>query len=214
MKIPKETLTPVRRQKERAALTREKILLSANRIFVRDGFEAAKLDEIATAAGYTRGAFYANYKNKEELFVAVAGQQIANHISIAVESVRSKTGVKSKIHELLQNMSNTPEARTWVILMIEFSLFVLRHPEQKSQLLLLHEPCIKGAEAVFRDLYKEADRDPALSLSSIGIGFYSLIQGLILQEMVNGKRVTPKVTADLLKTYLHAVLGDESKPEE
>ena len=132
MKTPKEIIKPVRRQKERAALTRERILSSAQRIFVSDGFEAAKLDEIASTAGYTRGAFYANFKNKEELFVAVAGQQITNHISIAVGAVRSKSGVIPKVHELLQKMANTPESRDWVILMIEFSLFVLRHPEQKN----------------------------------------------------------------------------------
>jgi AcrR family transcriptional regulator len=213
MKMPKEILKPICRQKGRAARTREKIMSSAHRIFARDGFEAAKLDEIATAAGYTRGAFYANFKNKEELFVAVAGERIANHFSIAVESIRSKTGVKPKIHELLQNMVNTPEARTWVILMIEFSLFVLRHPEQKTHHLLLHEPCIKGAEIVFKELYKEADHNPPLPLAVIGVGFYALTQGLILQEMLNSKLVTPKVTASLLKTYLNAVIEDESKKE-
>lgn len=214
MKTPKKIIKPVRRQKERAALTRERILFSAQRIFVRDGFEAAKLDEIASTAGYTRGAFYANFKNKEELFVAVAGQQITNHISIAVGAVRSKSGVKPKVHEMLQKMANTPEARAWVILMIEFSLFVLRHPEQKNHLLLLYEPLIKGTETVFRDLYKEADRNPSLPLSVIGVGFYSFIQGLILQGMLNSKLVTPKVTTDLLKNYLHAALGDESKRGE
>jgi AcrR family transcriptional regulator len=213
MKKPKEILTPVRRQKERVALTREKILSSAHEIFVRDGFEAAKLDEIATAAGYTRGAFYANFKNKEELFVAVAGERIAKHISVAVECVRSKTGVKPKINELLQNMANTPEARTWVILMIEFNLFVLRHPAQKKHLLSLDAHCIEGAEIVFRELYKEVGHDPQLPLSVIGVGFYALTQGLILQEMLNSKLVTPKATTELLKAYLYAVIGDESKTE-
>ena len=184
MKTPKEITKPVRRQKERSTLTRERILSSAQQIFVRDGFEAAKLEDIASAAGYSRGSFYRNFKNKEELFVAVTGQQIENTISIAVKSVRSKTGVKPKIHELLQGMANTPEARTSVILMIEFSLFVLRHPEQKKHLLLLYEPLIEGIETIFRDLYKEVDHDPSLSLSTIGVGFYSLAQGLVLQEML------------------------------
>ncbi len=87
----KTTARPVRTQKERAALTREKILASAYKIFVRDGFEASKLEEIAAAAGYTRGAFYKRFKNKEELFVAVAGQQIEDHISKVLDGVHSGT---------------------------------------------------------------------------------------------------------------------------
>jgi AcrR family transcriptional regulator len=211
MKTTPKTIKPVRRQKERSALTRERILSSAQKIFVRDGFEAAKLEDIASDAGYTRGSFYRNFTNKEELFVAVAGKQIAAHVSIAVDAVRSKSGVKPKVQELLQKLASTPESRDWAILMIEFSLFVLRHPDQKKYLLSLYDPLIKGTEAVLRDLYTEAGHDPSHPLSVIGIGFYALIQGLLLQEMLNGKLVTPKVTEDRLKAYLHAELGIDSK---
>jgi AcrR family transcriptional regulator len=37
----------------------------------RDGFEAARLEDIAARAGRSRGAFYANYRDKEELFFAL-----------------------------------------------------------------------------------------------------------------------------------------------
>ena len=44
------------RQAMRTAETRKKLLAAAARIFARDGFEAARLEEIAFSAGYTRGA--------------------------------------------------------------------------------------------------------------------------------------------------------------
>ena len=207
-KLKEKSIRPVRRQRERVAATREKILASAQRIFARDGFEAAKLEEIACDAGYTRGAFYANYKNKEELFVAVAVLQIENHISIARKAVRSRTGIKSKIHEMLEKISNMPGARTWALLMIEFSLFVLRQPQRKKHLVSLYERLLKGVETVFEDLYKEADRKPLVPPSIMGIGFTSLVQGLVLQEMLNGDLITPKVSNELLSIYLHAILGE------
>ncbi len=207
-KINGTILRPVRRQEERVALTREKILSSAQRIFARDGFEAAKLEEIASDAGYTRGAFYANYKNKEELFVAVAGHQIGNRIAIALEAVRSKTDIESKIHELLQKISEMPETRTWALLMIEFSLFILRQPKRKKHVASLYDSLLKGVEEVFEDLYKSAERKPLLSPSIIGIGFTSLVQGIILQEILNGHLITPQVTNELISIYLHAVVGE------
>jgi len=206
--LTEKSLRPVRRQAERVALTRERIVSSAQRIFARDGFEAAKLEEIASDAGYTRGAFYANYKNKEELFVAVAGLQIENQISIALRAVRSKTGIQSKIDAILQQSSDMSEARTWVLLMIEFSLFVLRHPQRKKHLVSLYDRLLKGIETVFEDIHREIDRKPPVPLSIMGIGFYSLVQGLVLQEMLNANCVTPKVSTDLLGIYLHAVLGE------
>src|SRR5260221_13177568 len=62
------------RQVERTAPTRRKLLAAAETIFARDGFEAARLEDIAAGAGYTRGAFYANYGGKEEIFFALLEQ--------------------------------------------------------------------------------------------------------------------------------------------
>src|SRR5258708_12782333 len=56
------------RQAERTEATRRKLLAAAERIFARDGFEAARLEDIAAGAGYTRGAFYANFGGKEQIF--------------------------------------------------------------------------------------------------------------------------------------------------
>ena len=42
---------------------------------MRDGFEAARIEDIAAASGHTRGAFYANFETKEDLFLALLEQQ-------------------------------------------------------------------------------------------------------------------------------------------
>src|SRR3981189_3371420 len=59
------------RQAERTEATRQKLLAAAERIFARDGFEDARLVEVAAGAGVTRGAFYANYGGREEIFFAL-----------------------------------------------------------------------------------------------------------------------------------------------
>jgi AcrR family transcriptional regulator len=55
-------------QQARTDATRRKLLAAAENIFARDGFEAARLEDIAGLAGYTRGAFYANFQSKEDIF--------------------------------------------------------------------------------------------------------------------------------------------------
>ena len=68
-----KTTSATSRRQERAEVTRARLIQAAEKIFARDGFEAAKLEEIAADAGYTRGAFYANFDSKEDLFLALAG---------------------------------------------------------------------------------------------------------------------------------------------
>ena len=54
--------------KERRAETRRCLMASAARAFARHGLDRTSIDQVAEDAGYTKGAFYANFKNKKELF--------------------------------------------------------------------------------------------------------------------------------------------------
>ena len=64
---------------ESKARTREQLLDSAESVFARRGYTAATIEEISEGAGFSRGAFYANFADKSEVFLAIAeaGQQQA-----------------------------------------------------------------------------------------------------------------------------------------
>src|SRR5437764_13126384 len=72
-----EKLTPERRRE----LTRSTLIDAAADVFARRGFHAASLEEIAESAGFTRGAIYKNFDNKEELFYAVIERRIDAQLS-------------------------------------------------------------------------------------------------------------------------------------
>ena len=51
--------------------TKEKILLTALRLFARDGYEAVSVSTIAGELGMTKGALYKHYKNKRDIFDSI-----------------------------------------------------------------------------------------------------------------------------------------------
>jgi AcrR family transcriptional regulator len=55
---------------------RRQILEGARRVFLANGFDAASMNEIARAAGVSKGTLYVYFKNKEELFEAIVEAQI------------------------------------------------------------------------------------------------------------------------------------------
>lgn len=61
----------VRRTREDAQVTREAILDSAQRAFLEHGVARTSLEQIARAAGVTRGAVYWHFKDKSDLFSAM-----------------------------------------------------------------------------------------------------------------------------------------------
>ncbi|WP_321912013.1 TetR family transcriptional regulator [Burkholderia cepacia] len=61
----------VRRTKEAATLTRDAILDASERCFIEHGYRTASLEDVAEAAGVTRGAVYWHFKDKSALLLAV-----------------------------------------------------------------------------------------------------------------------------------------------
>ncbi|KWF26638.1 TetR/AcrR family transcriptional regulator [Burkholderia pseudomultivorans] len=59
--------------------TRERLLNAAQSIFLKKGFVAASVEDIAAAAGYTRGAFYSNFRSKAELLLELLER---DHVSV------------------------------------------------------------------------------------------------------------------------------------
>jgi AcrR family transcriptional regulator len=122
-------------QERRRQRTRDLLLDAAKDVFAQRGFEGASLEEIAEAAGYTRGAIYKHFGSKEELFLAVNKRWNESFLESFVESIDPSTPIEEldlaslakRWHEM--QYSNPHD----FALGIEFNLFVLRHPETQER---------------------------------------------------------------------------------
>lgn len=84
----------------KSQLRREQILDSAARVFARDGFHAARMDDIAAELGLTKAALYYYCDSKEDLFVKV----IEARVGIAVEALENldSTTATAKVREAIR----------------------------------------------------------------------------------------------------------------
>src|SRR5271157_451807 len=96
----KKAAEPATRHQEKTDITRSRFLQAAEKIFARDGFDASKLEEIAAAAGYTRGAFYANFDSKEDLFLALLEREITTRIERLCQHVGAYSDSAQKLRAL------------------------------------------------------------------------------------------------------------------
>jgi AcrR family transcriptional regulator len=64
-------------QAERREETREQVLAAAARIFAQRGFHGTSLDAVAEEAGFSRGAVYYNFADKDELFLELLDKRCA-----------------------------------------------------------------------------------------------------------------------------------------
>lgn len=111
---------------------------AARRIFARDGFEAARIESIAADAGYTRGAFYAHFKDKEDLFFAMLEEQSAVHLDALGEKLEACSGNEERLAVMRDFYVSRLLNRQWSMLVLEFKMYALRHPKLRARLAQAH----------------------------------------------------------------------------
>ena len=106
---------------ERKARTREEILEAAHRVFLRDGFHRATLDDIAEEAGYTTGAVYSNFDGKDGLFLALLDQQFAVRLAPHVERFNAARSLDEGLRASASVLAETARREPlWAPLLVEF----------------------------------------------------------------------------------------------
>ena len=165
---------------ERAVHTRQELLNAARRIFARDGFEAARLQDIAQSAGKTRGALYVHFQDKEDLFFALIAQDLAHDDAVFQRKLRPDSTREERIATLTQHMEAFVHDRQRALLYVEFKLYAARHPHKRQRLAELHAAvCSRLAACKMEFMPEFAFEDAAERRRGIA-SFGALLDGLAL----------------------------------
>ena len=78
MTLDAKPRSPRRRPKgDKRARTRAQLLEAARQLVREKGYEHTTLEEVARRAGMTSGAIYGNFKNRDQLFIALGHALLA-----------------------------------------------------------------------------------------------------------------------------------------
>jgi AcrR family transcriptional regulator len=130
--MPIEPLTAERRRQQ----TREYLLRAAAQVFAERGFHEATIDEVASAAGFTKGAVYSNFKNKEDLFLALLEDAYAKDTAAIKETLgASDVPPEARLGDFVQMMRSEMEyVPNLGALYLEFHLYALRNPSARERM--------------------------------------------------------------------------------
>jgi AcrR family transcriptional regulator len=123
----------VQRQR-RGIVTRSQLIRSARYIFARDGFEHARIEDIALRARKTRGAFYDNFKDKEDVFLAIFEEDVARNLTELGPLLLALPTIKERMDALAQYLARLSKDLERMLLNVEFKLYAIRHPHKRKRL--------------------------------------------------------------------------------
>jgi AcrR family transcriptional regulator len=196
---------PRSRQAARTEATRRKLLAAAESIFARTGFEAARIEDIAAKAGYTRGAFYANFCSKEEIFFAVFEQWVRERTDTIAEVLRRHTDPDRKLAALRGHYAELAQNRTLVFLSLEFKLFALRHPEAYDRLRDRHRRLRSAWANVISELLDALGKTLPISHRAAAISLVALANTLLIEHLVDQKTLSEKDVRFVLGLFFDSI---------
>ena len=123
--------------------TRAKLIEVAAQVIGEKGYERVTLEEVATRAGMTRGAIYGNFRNREDLILAVVG---ARWQPIA-PSWRPGASLKEQLRLLGEAVvASVPARRAQAVGAFSFQQYALTHEELRARLVEANADIYRWAE--------------------------------------------------------------------
>jgi AcrR family transcriptional regulator len=192
---------------ERQADTRAALLRSASRLICRRGMHGASIDMIAGEAGYTKGAFYANFDSKEHLFLVMLDEKFAAELE-RLETVMTGAGepaaeVRQAAEEFLTYVDRDPE---WPRLYQEFAAHAARDNSFRHEFAARQRILRARMADVFARWATAFDVVPPLPASDVAAMTFFMADGFLLSRIIDPE-LDDGLYATMVETFLHGLMG-------
>jgi len=161
-------------------------LLEAARALIREkGYELTTLEDVARRAGMTTGAIYGNFKNRDELFIALGHTYWAP----VTPDVPPGATFAEAMHSLaVATLDAVEERRSAAVGRLTGLAFALKQPELRAQVLDVTTHSYEVGAAWLRTF---DPRDLPMPPEHLVRVIHSLIEGLVMQRLL-----TPELYPD------------------
>jgi AcrR family transcriptional regulator len=155
---------------ESQAQTRSQLVATAKQMFFTDGYHPTSLEKVADAAGYSKGAVYSNFRNKDELCAAVLDEIRAQRFAEVLEVV-AKPDRFEALRDWAERVIGDPG---WTPLEAEFALHARPNEQLRTELAGRLEGIIElladGVESADDLDLKMPSREAATVMLALGVG--------------------------------------------
>jgi AcrR family transcriptional regulator len=178
-------------RQEGKALTRGRLVAAARHVFLQRGFHAASLDEIALHARVTKGAIYASFAGKSELFLAVLDAHIEERLRVLATATFPEEGLEAVARRHARaTLAQGPQGVRWVSLMAEAWTHAAGDLELRSALAERQDRLQQGVAALVSKIGAAVGVTFALPPREMARAASAVIRGLMLERLLGPGRVS------------------------
>ena len=205
---------PVLFQRQRRGIvTRSELIRSARHIFARDGFEHARIEDIALRARKTRGAFYDNFKDKEDVFLAIFEEDVVRDLNELGSLLLPLPTIDERIEALAQYLVRLSNDLERMLLNVEFKLYAIRHPHKRKRLAdLLRAMRLRTSIPEISRLLPQLDGKTADTKLMDCLAICSVMDGLALNHLFDPDGLDTREVVRYLRLCLKETIPEGAVP--
>ncbi|GAB95102.1 AcrR family transcriptional regulator [Kineosphaera limosa] len=200
----------------RRRATRERLLTAATIVFVERGVVAATVEEICEAAGFTRGAFYSNFADKDELIEELLAREHADVLTSLAALTESElphlspdgSGQVDLTHLVHRFLTARLIGRSHYLLHTELTLAAARDPEGQQPFRQASARATEKTTEAITESLRRAGLEPILNPADLIEVLYGLFERSNARALIDGD---PDADA-LARRALPVVLGALTRP--
>jgi AcrR family transcriptional regulator len=197
---------PRRNRAEKKAQTRSEIVAAARGVFLKRGFHAASLDEIAEEAGFTKGAVYSNFAGKDDLFLAVLEEhyeaRTAMYRSLVPRQKSAEATWRAVARFMLQAYEDEP---AWWPLVSEFTSHAADDPSLRERLQSARDRFIDAVAELIKAVGERHQLTFTLPAKEIARGSGALLRGMVLEWRVDPRAMQPAAFEEMHAAYMRGL---------
>jgi AcrR family transcriptional regulator len=200
---------------EKQAETRRLLLRAAEEVFRRRGFSGATVEEITERAGFSRGAFYSNFKSREELFIELLHKRVYDEFTRMLERTPRRKSPRARMESTAREFARRYErGERWLFeLWLECLAYAARHPEFAS----LPATFWRGNRAltarITESTFAEVGEKPPIEAKHLATALIALDIGLAIQNLVDPEEVPLSLYPKLYGLLFGQLLREGEEPD-
>ena len=199
---------------QKKAETRSSLLEAAAKVFARRGMQQASIDEVAEHAGFTKGAFYANFKSKEELFLAMLDDRFAKHVEeidrVLASDAETEDQARAGAVNFIDLVTSDPE---WERLFYEFSAYATRNENFRRELAARRRHLQERMADLYRRRAEQLGVEPPFPMEDISRMTFAMADGIALQKLLDPESVSDDLYPTMLATFFAGVRATVEREE-
>lgn len=182
MHMKKQVVLKRLTREEQRQRTNLSLRVAAMGEFARYGVEGTSAERIAEAAGFSRGAFYANYPNKQALLLDLLSEKLSDELASWRDLSASVVDLEALFSLLDQRSLRFDPDRTWAMVAASINLHAQRSPEFAESYRVYHGQILAGFGVILHTLFRRAGKQEPLAVEELADALLTLYRTNRLPE--------------------------------